>query len=107
MSYAVYFVDEAEKDLLEIYEYVKESGYPLTAKNLFSQVRKACADLSEMPERGRTLPELERIGVFEYREILVKVYRIIYQIIGKAIFIHCILDGRRDVQEILLQRILR
>jgi toxin ParE1/3/4 len=107
MSYAVYFVDEAEKDLLEIYAYVKESGYPLTAKNLFSQIREACADLSEMPERGRTPPELERIGVFEYREILVKVYRIIYQIIGKAVFIHCILDGRRDVQEILQQRILR
>ena len=107
MSYAVYFVDEAEKDLLEIYEYVKEYGYPLTAKNLFSQVRKACVDLSEMPEKSRTPPELERIGVFEYREILVKVYRIIYQIIGKAVFIHCILDGRRDVQEILLQRILR
>lgn len=107
MSYAVYFVDAAEKDLLEIYEYVKKSGYPLTAKDLFSQIQKACTDLSEMPEGGRTPPELERIGVFEYREIPVQVYRIIYQIIGKAVFIHCILDGRRDVQKILQHRILR
>jgi toxin ParE1/3/4 len=48
-----------------------------------------------------------RIDVYEYREITVKVYRIIYQIIETDVFIHCILDGRRNIPEILQQRNLR
>ena len=41
MSYTVYFVDDAEKDLFEIYEYIKESGYPFNARGLFSRIEKA------------------------------------------------------------------
>jgi toxin ParE1/3/4 len=107
MSYIVYFVDDAEKDLFEIYEYIKKSGYPFNAMGLYSQIERACFDLSEMPERGHIPPELERIGVLDYREIHVKVYRIIYQVFGSDVYIHCILDGRRDIQAILQQRILR
>ncbi len=107
MSYIVYFVDDAEKDLFEIYKYIKKSGYPFNAMGLYSQIENACFDLSEMPERGHILPELERISVLDYREIHVKVYRIIYQVFGSDVYIHCILDGRRDIQAILQQRILR
>jgi toxin ParE1/3/4 len=52
-------------------------------------------------------PELERIGVCGYREIHFKPYRIIYQIAGQKVFIHCVLDGRRAMQEILERRLLR
>jgi len=41
------------------------------------------------------------------REIHVKVYRIMYQITGDDIFVHCILDGRRDIQDLLQKRLLR
>ena len=107
MSFAVYFTKGAKQDLFEIYTYVKGKGYPLNASNLLSELKNTCNSLSEMPERGQTLQELERVGVFDYREIHIKVYRIIYQIIGPNAYIHCILDGRRDIQEILAHRILR
>ncbi len=107
MSFAVYFTKGAKQDLFEIYSYVKGEGYPLNAKNLVSELKNTCNGLSEMPERGHIPPELERVGVFDYREIHIKVYRIIYQIIGPNVYIHCILDGRRDMQEILESRILR
>ncbi len=74
---------------------------------LNSQIEKACFALSEMPERGHIPPELEKIGVLDYREINVKVYRIIYQVFGSDVYLHCVLDGRRDIQAILQQRILR
>ena len=63
--------------------------------------------LADNQERGRIPPELERIAVYEYREIHVKAYLIIYQIIDNDVFIHCILKGRRDLQELLEHRILR
>ena len=107
MSYTVFFTKGARQDLFEIYSYVKEKGYPLNAKNLFLQLKNTCTNLSEMPERGHIPQELERVGVFDYREINIKVYRIIYQVIDSNVYIHCILDGRRDIQEILGRRILR
>jgi len=107
MSYIVYFVGDAEKDLFEIYEYIKKTGHPFNGMGLYSQIEKVCFALSEMSERGNIPPELERIGVLDYHEIHVKVYRIIYQVFGSDVYIHCILDGRRDIQTILQQRILR
>jgi toxin ParE1/3/4 len=45
--------------------------------------------------------------VAEFRELFYKPYRIIYQVIGNYVYVHCILDGRRDMQDTLQQRVLR
>lgn len=63
--------------------------------------------LKEMPERSRFQPELDRIGIREYREIHFKPYRILYAIRGDAVVVHCVLDGRRDMQSLLEERLLR
>ena len=60
-----------------------------------------------MPGRGHVPPELERIGVRGYLEIHFKPYRIFYQIAGRKVFVHCVLDGRRALQEVLERRLLR
>jgi len=107
MSFTVHIIGDAQKDLYEIYEYIRKSGFRSNAKKLFSRLEQVCMSLADNPERGHIPPELERIGVYEYREIHVKVYRIIYQVIDNDVFVHCILDGRRDLQELLEHRILR
>ena len=107
MKYNVYVISDAGKDLFAIHDYIKKSGYPQNAGIIFSEIETACQNLSFNPEKGHYPPELQRIDVHEYREIHVKVYRIIYQIIEADVFIHCILDGRRDIPEILQQRNLR
>lgn len=107
MSFMVHIIGDAEKDLYEIYDYVRKSGSPINAQKLFLQVEQMCMSLSDNPERGHIPPELERIGVYEYREIHIKRYRILYQMIDRDVFIHCILDSRRDLQELLEHRILR
>ena len=107
MKYNIYFTKGAKQDLFDIYSYIKEKGYPLNAKNLLDQIKTTCQNLSNIPNRGHLPPELEQVGVFDYRETNIKVYRIIYQVINENIYIHCILDGRRDIQGILLKRLLR
>lgn len=107
MKYNVHIVSDAEKDLLEIFDYIKKAGYPKNAESVFLQIETACKNLSFHPEKGNYPPELQRIDVYQYREIHVKVYRIIYQIINSDVFIHCILDGRRNIQDILHSRNLR
>jgi len=40
------------------------------------------------------------------RQIVIQKYRIIYQVIGKVVIIHGIIDGRRNLREAMHQRIL-
>ena len=103
----VHIIGDSQKDLYEIYDYIRRSGFSSNARKLFLRLEQACMNLADNLERGHIPPELERIGIYEYREIHVKVYRIIYQVIDNGVFVHCILDSRRDLQELLEHRILR
>ncbi|MDW7681298.1 MAG: type II toxin-antitoxin system RelE/ParE family toxin [bacterium] len=107
MNYKVLIVAEAEEDIYEIYNYMATYDSVENAENLLTKIEETCNSLSNFPGRGHILPELERIGIFEYKEIHYKPYRIIYQIIEKSIYVHCVLDSRRNLQELLEKRLLR
>lgn len=107
MKFSVHLIKDAQDDLFDIYRYVAEEDSPERAGRLIDSIEEVCNGLEELPERGHLPPELERIGIFSYREVHFKPYRIIYQIMDKDIFIHCILDGRRDMEDILQHRMLR
>ena len=107
MKYRIFLISDAEKDIMEIYDYVSKNDSITKAENLLKELEQKCNSLSQLPDRGHTPPELERIGIQEYQEIHYGHYRIIYQVIESSIFIHCILDGRRNLQEIVTKRILR
>jgi toxin ParE1/3/4 len=53
------------------------------------------------------VPELREVGVSDYREILWKPYRILYFVEDKRVYVVAILDGRRDLVDLLVQRLLR
>jgi plasmid stabilization system protein ParE len=67
MSFIVHIIGGAEKDLYEIYDYVRKSGSPINAQKLFLRLEQTCMSLADNPEQGHISPELERIGVYEYR----------------------------------------
>ncbi len=107
MSHQVLLVAEAEEDILDIYKYVLRADGRSRADYVLRKLQETCQRLSRMPRRGHNPPELERIGVCGYREVHFKPYRIIYQIAGRKVLVHCVLDGRRSMQEILERRLLR
>ena len=106
MSFAVGFTTGARQDLFKIYRYVKTAGRPEAAKRLYDQISEACAGLSQNPERGHVPSEFENLATLLCRQIVFKNYRIIYQIIGKVVIIHGIIDDRRDIRETMRQRLL-
>ncbi len=107
MKYEIFIISDAEEDIFEIYNYVAVYDSPGKAETLFENLQSACLSLASFPERGHTPPELERIGLLSYLEIHFRPYRIIYEISGKEVYIHCVLDGRRDLQHLLHKRLLR
>jgi len=106
MSYAVEFTTGARQDLLKIYRYIKTAGSPEAAKRMYDQLSEACNSLSQNPERGNVPSELEGISEMLCRQIVIKNFRIIYQIIGKVVITHGIIDGRRNIREIMRQRLI-
>jgi toxin ParE1/3/4 len=103
----VFLIAEAEEDIFEIYQFVARHDSPAKAAALFNKLHETARSLSRQPSRGHIPPELTRINVSGFLEIHFKPYRIIYQIDGTSVFIHAVLDGRRNLQEILPARLLR
>jgi toxin ParE1/3/4 len=102
------FIDtNAEDDLFDIYSYIALNDSIERADKIFTTLRNTCFKLRTLPLRGNVPPELFKIGVTEFREIHNNPYRIIYSIASPSVYIHCVLDGRRDVQTILQERLLR
>jgi len=107
VSYTVYIISDAEEDIFRIHRYAAINDSVQKADILLKNIEEKISNLSGMANRGHTPPELEQIGIYEYREIHFKPYRIIYQIIESDVFIHCVLDGRRDLEDLLQERLLR
>lgn len=107
MSYQVLLVAEAEEDVFDIYRYVMAGDGRDRADHLLAELQETCQSLSQMPGKGHVPPELERIGVRGFLEIHFKPYRIMCQIVDKRVFIYCVLDGRRALQDVLERRLLR
>ena len=105
--YRVRIIEDAEHDLIDIYHYVALNDSAGNAAYILDQLESLCLGLVELPHRGHVPPELDRISVTDYLEVHFKPYRIIYQIIGQDIFVHCVLDGRRDILSLLERRLLR
>jgi toxin ParE1/3/4 len=106
MSYTVLLLEAAIKDIEAIYRYIRKSGNKKAARDMIINIREACNSLSENPERGHIPDELSQIGQFEYRQIIVRKYRIIYQIAKPNIFVFGIIHGNRNIGEVLRQRML-
>jgi len=107
MKYHLRLAMAAKSDLREILRYVESHDSPESADKLVNSIEQTVTSLATMPERGHHPPEMEQIGIREFREIHCKPYRIIYSVHQDSVLVHCILDGRRDMQTLLQQRLLR
>lgn len=107
MKYKVSFVSDAEEDLYEIYKYAYLNDSEENAEKLYAELYKKCFNLQNFPNRGHVAPELGLLEVHGFLEIHYKPYRIIYQVLKKEVYVHCILDGRRDMQKLLMERLMR
>jgi toxin ParE1/3/4 len=107
MKYKVIIDPQAKLDLKEIFIYVSMNDSVQSANRLLDGLEETCFKLEKFPERGHIPPELKPTGIKNYLEIHYKPYRIIYEIGTNLIYIHSVIDGRRNIQEILSNRFLR
>ena len=107
MTYRVRLLDDAARDLEEIVDYVASHDSAEKALRLLDRLEEKCESLSTHANRGHAPPELRKIGVSEYREIRLGPYRIIYRVKKREVYVYAVLNGRRDLRDLLQRRLLR
>lgn len=103
----VVLTEDALQDLEELYDYIAQHDAPAKADHVLDAIAKLLDSLASFPERNRVTPELQTIGIRDYRDTWFKPYRVIYRITGQRVYVYLIVDGRRDMQALLMRRLLR
>ncbi len=106
-QFAVLLTDDAQTDLQDLYDSIAEHDAPRKADGVLDKLEGVVESLSHFPERGAITIELRDLGIKDYREVYFKPYRVIYRILGAKVFVYLIVDGRRDMQTLLMQRLVR
>ena len=96
----------AQDDFNEIIEYY--SSYSQNyVETTISEFEENVMSLKQHPRSGRIIPELERQGITQYRELIQGYYRIIYKISKDKVTVLTIIDGRRNFEEIIIEKLSR
>ena len=106
-KYRVIITDEAEKDILDIYDYIAKKDTLQNAEYVLDNLESLILSLEKSPQRGHYPPELSIQGIKEFKEIIFKPYRAIYEITGSKVIFHLCVDGRRDMRTLLERRLFR
>ena len=103
-AYRVIWAAAAYDDLLGIIEYIARDS-PANAGKVLKTIKNRAATLHLSPQRGRLVPELQEQGIAQYRELVIAPWRLIYRIADASVLVLSVLDGRRNVEDLLLARL--
>lgn len=95
----------AEKDLFELFTYISESDYAGKAEAFSKNLLKKINSLVYFPEWRQRVQETTKANNSRLYKIFYTSYRVIYEIRGDTVIIHSIVDGRRDLEKLLLKRL--
>lgn len=103
----VVILESAEADLKELQRYIYCNFSRSVWQRTYSKIKETIRYLAKFPYLGAVPPELERLSLQQYRQVICGMNRIIYEIRQEVVYIHAIFDTRRDMQSFLLRRLLR
>lgn len=105
-NYKVIWTVTAKKDLEEIIEYISNSSIPVAIEK-YETIKKEAKNLELFPNEGRIIPELAEQNITKYKELVISPWRLMYKIDENKVFVMAVIDGRRNVEDILLRRQIR
>ena len=96
----------AQGDLNEIIEYYSSYSQDYVETTI-SEFEENVMSLQQHPRSGRIIPELEKQGITQYRELIQGYYRIVYKISKDKVIILTVIDGRRNFEEVIIEKLSR
>ncbi|NNM53473.1 MAG: type II toxin-antitoxin system RelE/ParE family toxin [Spirochaetales bacterium] len=98
--------EDASQDLLDIVSYIKDRSGSTMAREIYSRIQEKVKKSNSFPDSHRVAPELAEIGIAEIKEIIESPWRIFYRISNDEMRILSVVDGRRNVEEVLYRKII-
>jgi toxin ParE1/3/4 len=103
--YPVRITSAAWRDLEEIHDWIAENDSLEKAGYVLDLLWEAAEGIASFPHRGSIPKELPLGMALEYRQVFFKPYRVIYEVRHNEVIVHLIVDGRRNLQSLLLRRL--
>ncbi len=95
----------ARRDLDVLVDYIADDSIE-NALAVLDRLQARAESLTTAAERGRVVPELRAVDVHQYREVIERPWRIVYRIESESVLVLAVLDGRRDLRSLLLERLV-
>jgi toxin ParE1/3/4 len=102
----IVWTESALRDVESELDRVQADESSTAAQKLLDVLEGAIATLGTMPGRCRVVAELREHGIRSYRELFCEPYRIVFRVRQRSVVVLAILDHRRDLEELLLERAL-
>ncbi|WP_304226598.1 type II toxin-antitoxin system RelE/ParE family toxin [Gracilinema caldarium] len=106
MKKKIVWSQDASDDLFNIVSYIKEKSGTTIAYEIYHRIINHVEKIDLFPESGRVVPELISIGILDIREIIETPWRIFYRVTESEFQIISVIDGRRNIEEILYKKVI-
>src|SRR5262249_49234368 len=104
-SYLVQWSEIALADADRLIDYIAQRN-PQRAVEIWDKIKNRVATLERFPFRSRLVPELKALNLEDYRELIIYSYRILFRVKGNKVLILGLFDGRRDLEDVMIERVL-
>lgn len=98
---------EAEDDLDAIYRCMARVDGIAQTNSIEDRLMATILSLETSPLRGKSPLEIQKLGVADFYEIESAPWRIFYYVQQEMVGVVAVLDGRRNVAELLQRRLLQ
>jgi len=107
MGLSIVILESAEQDLKELRAHILKKFSLETWRTTYAKIKETIRNLQSFPQTGSIPEELEKLNLTQYRQVLSGMNRVIYEVRQDRIYIHIVVDARRNMNALLTRRLLR
>ena len=97
----------AEGDLNDLKSYITREFSAAVWRKTYQKLKDTIRHLAHFPYLGAVPPELDSLAMRQYRQVICGMNRILYEVRQETVYIHAIIETRRDLPSFLLRRLVR
>jgi len=106
MNPKIIWSEDAGNELMDIISYINKNSGKIIAKNIHKKIMEKVEDTSQNATGRRMAPLLKEFGILDIHQININPWLIYYRIDKNFMKIISIIDMRRNLEEILYQKVI-
>lgn len=107
MSFTVVILHSAKIHLKDLKSYLARKFSSATWQATYEQLKQAIRRLENQPYVGSIPEEIETLNLSQYCQVSCGMNRIIYEVRDQTVYIHIIVDTRKNLQALLLKNLIQ